>query len=58
MVKANTRSPKAQTLEVRHDHWERFEAAVDIAVKTPAIHREAKKRTPRKGRVHKANPRI
>lgn len=48
--------PKASNkqLELRPDAWERFEAAVDIAVKTPAKHRVAKKERPaNKGRVRK-----
>lgn len=39
-----TKRPAAETkLKLRPDHWERFERAVDIAVKTPAVH----KRPPR-----------
>lgn len=46
-------------IQLRPDAWERFEAAVDHAVKTPAMHREAKKARPAsKGeRVRKAERR-
>jgi len=49
---------KSVTLDVRPDAWERFERAVDHAVKTPAMHRETKKtRLASKGRVRKGKSR-
>lgn len=46
-------------IELRPDGWERFEKAVDAAVRTPAQHRtasvpKAKERPASKDRVHKA----
>ena len=45
-------------IELRPDGWERFEKAVDAAVRTPAQQRaaptpKAKQRPATKGRVHK-----
>jgi len=39
----NERESTAKESEFRPDAWERFERAVDQAVKTPAMHRETKK---------------
>jgi len=46
------------TADPRPDAWERFERAVDHAVKTPAMHRETKKARPaNKGRIRKGKGR-
>jgi hypothetical protein len=42
----NLRKPKDHNTEIRPDAWDRFLMAVGYAVKTPAIHREAKKVRP------------
>ena len=46
-------------IELRPDGWQRFESAVDAAVKSGPKHRVAKpsKRTPAKGRVRFGKPR-
>jgi len=53
---------KAQDLEIDPDAWERFERAVDVALKSGPQHRqrphdERKERPPSKGRVHKGRTR-
>jgi hypothetical protein len=55
MKRSGTRSTE---IEIRPDAWERFERAVDHAIKTPATHRETKKQRPTsKGRVRKGKSR-
>lgn len=39
-MKGKRDTPKPEDVELRPDGWERFERAVDVAVKTPARHRE------------------
>jgi hypothetical protein len=56
-----SKSPdKANDLEILPDAWERFERAVDAAVKSGPKHRvtpKAKERPASKGRVHKGKMR-
>jgi hypothetical protein len=52
----------ADEIELRPDGWDRFEKAVDAAVRVPAQHRgapvsKAKQRPASKGRVHKGKSR-
>lgn len=56
------KSAQAEKIDLRPDGWERFEKAVDAAVRTPAPHRavpvpKAKTRPASKGRVHKGRTR-
>lgn len=42
---------KPEEIETVPDAWERFERAVDVALKTPPMHKEASKAEPK--RKHK-----
>jgi len=51
----------SQEIEHYPDAWERFERAVDAAVKSGPVHRitsKAKERPASKGRVHKGKTRV
>jgi hypothetical protein len=37
-----TEPTEKKPVELRPDGWERFEQAVDFALKTPAVHKQAK----------------
>jgi hypothetical protein len=51
-----TTKPQRDEIELRPDGWERFEKAIDVAVKAGPKHRtapKAKERPPSEGRVRK-----
>jgi len=54
--------PKLEEIELRSDGWERFERAIDVAVRTPARRRvtpipKPKERPASNGRAHKGRTR-
>jgi hypothetical protein len=55
MSEPNKRQAKPPKFEMRPDAWERFGRAIDIAVKTPPMHRKKKKNM--KVRAKRATPR-
>jgi hypothetical protein len=48
-----TKEPTEKKIELWPDGWERFEKAVDAAVRTPAQHRPASAAKPKDGRASK-----
>jgi hypothetical protein len=48
MSKSKSTKPETRNEETVPDAWQRFERAVDVALRTPAMHREPAKKKPTK----------